>query len=482
MRNLREYDGGCSIPVGYEYLHRARNTVNSLADTEAGAKWPPPDLRTRQNYQRFSMKLYDGTYSAFRKFIALVDNSERELPYNMLKLNYFKRVVDSIVGLSFNNEITVSASDPTTTLALQQLVDRTHFVDSMRSCLMLTEIYGDSILRVNKTGVNVLPPYWGLKCVNSHDIDKVERIILYEYLYRPDSQDTAYAIRFEEHSSRGIYEFVRELNGTTLGNKIQVTYRGRVISSEGNFYELSKNTDNSTAIWCTLNNGVSIYGMSVLDDIKDIVFSLESLASMREYTVRENTQPFMVLGMSMFTTDEATGSYKLKKINDRYIIKDQSGDPVYLEWGGQNTVHARELQEDLMQNLYELSEISKVAMSGDYNGNVSADTIKTAAQSSTEKASRDLGKLWSYFQQALYTLARLNSIDVRLEDINIMFSVDRTMDDKTVAEVCKIFSEMGLLSSRTLRKKYLGYTDNQCDTEEQTILAEQSSSQRKEII
>ena len=449
----------CSLGV-------ARSVNNSVRQIKKGCVWPPSDLITRQRYQRFCMSLYDGLYAVNRKWVALVDNKEREIPFIMLQLNYFKRIADTVISLAFNNEVVVKADTPENTRQLQTIVDRTGFVDSIKQALLFAEIYGDTIIRVNSSGLNVLAPYNGMKDVNPHNVDEVDRVILFEYLFKDDDYSTSpFAVRFEVHEPGLLTEFVREYSGTTLGDRITIYYRGRWISKYGNKYA----TDTNTAIWCSLNRGNAIYGKSSFDSIRDVVFAIESNMSLRNYIIKDNAQPFIVLGMQMFTTDEQTGAYTLKRINDKYLIRDDSGDPMYLEWGANNIESARKLGEDLMQNLYELSEISKSVMSGDYNGQVANETLQTSAKSAEDRAGRDVGYLWTMFQKALHALATLNGMKLNQEDVSLEFSVNRTLSDKEISEIAETLASNSILSRRSILKKYYGYTDDQCNQEELLI-------------
>lgn len=464
------------VPPSINSLHVARKDLGGTHYIKSGCEWPPKDLIIRQRYQKFSMSLYTGEYAYFRKWIAIFDNIEKELPYTLLKLNYFKLIADKIVSLAFNNELLIKTGNEETDRQLQELCNRVGFEDSIRRALLFSEIYGDSIIRVYKDGINVLPPYFGIKNVSDHDIDNTESITLYEPL--TDTSGNVSAVRFEIHYKNRITEFVHSFNSGTLGSRIRYEYYGRVIPERGKTYYYPELDDVNTCQWCTLNKDISIYGTSAFDGIKDIVFSLESLVSARNYTIMDNAQPSLIVGLSMFATNEETGSYELKKIKDKYLIRDSDGEPKYLEWGGDNTVHARELQEDLMQNLYELSEISKSVMTGDYKGQVSNETLETSAKSATERASRDVGELWYQFRNALFSLARLNGIDISLENLTLTFNISRTLTDQEIAEIATTLQSNQMLSRRSILKKYFGFTDEQCDSEFSLIESESREQER----
>lgn len=462
-----------ATPPTIPTVSASRKFIGGRDIIRRGMSWPPGELQALNRYQKFSLSLYTGEYSYNRKWIAFVDNIEREIPYCLLKLNYFKLIADKVVSLAFSNELLIRTGSEETDRQLQKLCDRVGFEKSIKQALLYSEIFGDSVLRVYKDGINVIPPYWGIKNVSPYDIDEIESITLFEYLY--DESYNAYAVRFEIHYPESIVEFAHALEAGSLGPRISVKYQGRVISERGNRYRYPELGGINTCLWCSLNRDVSVYGSSAFDQIRDLVFTLESLTSQQTYIISDNTQPFLVMGMSMFTSNEETGQYELKKIRDKYLIKDSDGDPTYLEWGGDNIQHAANLSEDIMQSIYELSEISKSVISGEYSGQVTNETLQTTAKSAIDRAQRDVSDLWYQFRDALFVLAKLNGIDVNQDDLILTFNIDRSLSDTEIAEVVSTITGSKILSRKTILKKYFGFTDDQCD-EELRMIQEDSKS------
>lgn len=439
-----------------------------------GASWPPPSLAPLRWYQNFCMSLYTGDYAYNRKWIAFVDNVEREMPYCMLTLNYFKKVADTVVSLAFGNEIMISTGDKELDKQVKALADRLKFEIYIQKALLYSEIYGDAIIRVNKDGINVLPPLWGIKNVNQHNIDSTDSITLYDYLY--DEDGSLYGVYLETHYCDRVYRCIREYSGSSLGDQIAGRYQGSYIPQRGCWDRYPEFDGGSAAIWCSLNQGSSVYGTSAFNQIKDVVFAIESVFSLRNYITSENAQPFLIMGMSMFTTNEETGGYELKKINDRYLIKDSDGDPTYLEWGGENLQRAAELSEDLMQAFYELSEISKSVISGEYSGQVTMETLQTTAKSTIDRAQRDVTSLWYQFREALFIAARLNGIDIDRDQLTLSFNVDRALTDMELAQVAETLIASGVMSRETILQKYYGLTQEQARNEVNKVKGEDQSS------
>ena len=76
--------------------------------------------------------------------------------------------------------------------------------------------------------------------------------------------------------------------------------------------------------------------------------------------------------------------------------------------------------------MYELSEMGKTFLSGEYRGNISEETLNNTIKSAIDKGNRLLTELYSAFRDSLYCLCRLNGIDIKKSDINIQFNVGRT--------------------------------------------------------
>lgn len=80
----------------------------------------------------------------------------------------------------------------------------------------------------------------------------------------------------------------------------------------------------------------------------------------------------LVVGMSSLKTDETTGDYYLSVINGKYMVSRGGSDdvtPHYIEWDGKLDA-SRNVRDDLMSSFYELSEMGKTFLSGEYTGNI----------------------------------------------------------------------------------------------------------------
>lgn len=183
----------------------------------------------------------------------------------------------------------------------------------------------------------------------------------------------------------------------------------------------------------------------------------------------------LVVGMSQLKTDEITGDYYLSVINGKYMVQRGGSDidPHYIEWDGKLDA-SRNVREDLMSQFYELSEMGKTFLSGEYTGNISEESLNNIIKSAIDRGNRELNDIYPQLIKSLYVLCRLNDIDVKIDDLTIEFNVGRADDDKVVAEVSGLLVEQGILSRRTILGRYFGLNDDQADAELERIKQEQT--------
>ena len=150
---------------------------------------------------------------------------------------------------------------------------------------------------------------------------------------------------------------------------------------------------------------------------------------------------------------------------------DQGVKSVELDY---NLTNSENMIDMLLGFMYELSEMGKTFLSGEYSGNISEETLNNTIKSAIDKGNRLLTELYSTFRDSLYCLCRLNGIDVKKSDITIIFNVGRTDDDLKVSQICETLSNNKILSRRSIREKYFGMNSDQSDAEEMYIKAENS--------
>jgi hypothetical protein len=137
-----------------------------------------------------------------------------------------------------------------------------------------------------------------------------------------------------------------------------------------------------------------------------------------------------------------------------------------------NLTNSENMLGILKQFLYELSEMGKTFLSGEYSGNISEESLNNIIKSAIDKGNRLINEMYAGFVDSLYCLCKLNGIELKREDITIVFNVGRTDDDKAVADVCTTLVQNKILSKATVREKYYGYNKEQSDNEDLQIALE----------
>ena len=217
---------------------------------------------------------------------------------------------------------------------------------------------------------------------------------------------------------------------------------------------------------------MQLLGDKANDDIKDLVFAYEQLLTTSVYVARSDANPLLVSGMSFIQTDEETGEYKLKLVDGNVLLA--TGDdatPNYLK-KSDCIENIQEIQGEILEQIYALSEMSKILVSGEFGSNLSYDTLDLALKSICDKCERIKNSSWSGIRDALYVLCRLNGLNIERESLNIKFNIGRAV---TKQEMYKLFNDAtkdGAVSKRTARIEILGMSDDEADNEADIIKKE----------
>ena len=439
-----------------------------------GQQFPTNGIKARNACWKYYNRLYNGTYANNKKLIAKINSIDTEIPYSVIPVNMFKLTVSKLDSLFFSNEVSIKTGDIKRDERINRLVERTDFIKSLRKAFKIAEIEGDSCIKVYKDGASAFSPTHAFKVVDESNTSNTRAIVLYEYLTTDVgiNQKRITHIRFEVHQPNSIFEQVFEYLGDRVGKPVRYWYNGRWIPRSGREY--TTGLDMSLVQWLSLNEEADgIYGQSTFLDFKDIIFALESRLSSELWVEDNHEKPFLVLGAEMFLANEETGRYELKQINGKYLIShgNESAKPEYLTWDGK-LENSQQIREDFMSYFYELSELGKTFLSGEYTGNISEETLMNTIKSAIDRGNRDLMDFYTPARDALYCLCKLNGISLNKEDLVIDFNVGRSDDDKVVAEIIKTLHEAGVFSMGTLRAKYFGYNEKQSLEEDLKISQE----------
>ena len=461
------------------------NYDTDFSNINEGCVFPSLEVRDRNKKYKFNMRLFTGDYATNKQLVALVNDEYTKINYKVLPLNYFKLIVNKLDSLLFGNEVTITTGDVERDKIVTRLIEKTAWIKSIRQAVKYAEIYGDCPIKTGRHGVSVFAPKFAYKVIDSSDKNKVLGYVLRELIYQKEGSGkfgdiVSYVPKYIRIliSCKGYdYERVFEYKGSndygTLGNPVKYKYKDRWISKKGNYYWTDVK-DCETVQWLSVNTEEDgVYGSSAFDSVKELVFAIENRLSTENWVIDAHGKTLVLVGMSSLKTDEETGEYYLSVINGKYMVDKGGSDskPEYLTWDGKLT-ESKQVRDDLMDAFYELSEMGRTFLSGEYQGNISEESLNNIIKSAIDRGNRELNDLWHDIRKSLYVLCRLNNIDIRVEDINITFNVGRTDDDKIVADICEKLSSIGLFSKQTLLSKYFGYTEDDALAEFERIKSE----------
>lgn len=471
-----------NIYASYSRQMTKGNYDTDFSNLKEGSNFPSNEVLGRNSVYRFNMRLFNGEYAHNKRLIAMIDDVPTPINYKVLPINKFELVVNKLDSLLFGNEIVITTGDVNRDKEVIKLVERTQWIKGIRKAVKLAEIYGDACIKTGRFGVSPFSPLYAYKVLDESDKNNVVGYVLHELLYERNELRAGLNEYKPSHiriiiSSKGFdYERVYEYRGNnisgTLGKPVKYKYKDRWIPAKGKYYWTGIN-DCETVQWLSVNTEKDgVYGSCAFDSIKEIVFAIENRLSTENWVIDNHGKPLLLVGMTALTPNEQTGEYSPSIIGGKYMIKKGDGDkPEYLTWDGK-LENSKTIRDDLTETFYELSEMGRNFLSGEYKGNVSEESLNTMIKSALDRGNRDLNDLWYDIVKSLYMLCRLNDINVQLSDININFNVGRVDDTKVTSEICKTLGDMKLFSKKTLLSKFWGYSEDDALSEFERIQEE----------
>ena len=445
-----------------------------------GGAFPTAEMIDRASVYKFHRKEYSGEYAYEKRLIARVNGgAEETLPYKCISTNYFKLLTNKMCDLVFNTDISVKTGNAELDRITMRLIEKTGFVNSLRKAFKVCIAEGDVYLKAYKNGISVIPPDKAVLVVDKHDINNIKGVVLFEQI----TLNNMNYIRFEIHVPGKVFEIVKQYTNASIGESVSFTYRGRKIDKNGNWYDTGVD-DACLVTKASINSEIDgLYGNSIFADIQDIVFALEQRLSVNNSLLDSSMKPFLIVGMDMvesYEDDNGVEHKRLKLVDNGKLLISYDGDsnvkPVELNY---NLDASNEFIAVLKDHLYELSEMGKTFLSGEYSGNISEETLGNTIKSAIDKGNRLLTEMYSAYVDALYCLCRLNDIDIDKENLTIVFNIGRTDDDMKVAEIAEKLINTGLMSKQSIREKYYGYTAEQSQVEDKLIQQEKEPNDKQ---
>ena len=437
-------------------------TINTdLSFIKVGKQLPPANILKRNRAYNFNMKLFTGDYAKDKYLMIYSGGKWLRTEYKILPLHYFSLLINKLDSLIFNKEVTVTCGDAKKDEEIKNLLDRTDALKQIRKAFRKCEIFGDVVLKVGKNGINVINPNHCLKVVDEHDIEKVKYSVIYELLYETNNETKIPKyVKINIYGDDICFEQVFEYSGSylygTLGKPVRYRYKDRWIPRAGRSYKNPLGL--SPVQWFDVNNDEKVvYGESAFKTIKDIVFLLEERISTENYVISDNSHPYLAVSSSALRNDETTGKSYLAAI-DGNIIKMRDGEqvPQYINFDGKLD-NSRNIREDLESYFYEISEMSKAFLSGEYSGQISEESLNQIIKSAIDRGNRELNNIWEEARNAIYLLCKMNGINISLSDLNIIFNIGRADDNMKNAEISEKLINTGLMSRETVLQKFWSY-------------------------
>lgn len=409
------------------------------------------------NYRRYSGEYGDNRY------LKIIDNSgiEKQLPYKMLKINKFKLYTNKMDSLIFNRDPIIKTGDSERDKEIDRLVTRTNWWDGIRRAVKNVEILGDGCIKTYQHGCSSVNPKYGYKIVDSSDRNKVQAYVLYEYIDNT-------SIRIEMHFVGCIYEVVREYNGSSLCGAKRYQYKNRWIPVSGLWYNTG--VDIPLVQWLSLDS-IDSYGTSPYEDFAGLVHEIERRQTLELKVIDKHSEPILVVGMGTLRENEITGRVEEDITGSVCEVSPNGVVPQYITWDAK-TEASNKMIDRLFSEVYELTELGKTFMTGEYQGNVSDDTLSALVKSATDRANRHLWDMYHDINKSLYCLCRLNNIDISLSDISILF---QTGQSDSITEISKVVTERvgsGTMSIKTALQTFDGMTEEQALKEIEVIREE----------
>lgn len=449
---------------------------NDFSFLQYGHTFPSNEVKGRNIVYRYRHRQYTGEYSRNKKITVRKQDQEMEIPYKVLSVNYFKLLTNKMTDLVFNNELVIRSGDIERDKLILALVDKYNWVDSIRKGFKKATIFGDACLKTTPFIPSAFDPMYCFKVVNKSDINETIAYVLYEYLSeKRGNVDVITHIRFEIHFKGKIYECVKQFTAGTLGLSVDYTYRGRLIPKGGQWFDTG--IDEFMIQYISINQEADgVYGESLYTEITDIVYALEQRISTNKHLLDNSMAPILAVSGDVIQTDEQTGKRSLKLINGQFLVsrgENIDAKPVELTY---NLDQSNNFIEMLKTLIYELTEMGKTFLTGEYSGNISEESLNNIIKGAIDKGNRLITESYTAFRDSLYVLCRLNGIAINKEDISIQFNVGRADDDKTVADVSTTLITNKVLSKATVREKYYGMNKEQSEKEDIQIELENGSN------
>lgn len=449
------------------------NIETSFDVISSNSKFPSNPILLRNARYRVSENRFNGTYNKnVRVKVLDKDGTPHIVNWNMLTLNYYKNYTNKMDGLIFQNDPIIRTGNDDMNTRVNKLIEKTKWLKGIREAIRYLEIFGDVYIKTYKNGISAIKPYNCFTVVDSNDVNNILGHVLIDYIL--DDKNVISKVRFETHMENGyIYERVYKYNGVALGNPVKYTNKyGRTISENGSVTNNKIECSMIQHIKIDSSNGV--YGCSPYDDFSSIITELERRQTLGIKVLDAHTEPTVAVATGTLKENEVTGKVENDVIGNIVEVPFGSMLPTYIEWNGKLDENNKMI-DLLFSELYQISELGKTFMTGEYTGNISEESLNLLVKSAVDKANRHVFDIWYDVKESLYVLCKLNGINVDKEDINIAFNVGQSESNKIVSDIINSRVTSGTLSLESCLIKYEGLSKEQATLEIDKIKKERGN-------
>lgn len=444
---------------------------NMIAD---GQLFPTLDMCNRNARYRLNENRFNGSY-ANNKYLIVMDNAgnKKKIMWQQLKLNKFKLYTNKMDSLIFNREPTIKTGNSSKDKLINNLVERTGWVRGIRQAVRNMEIYGDAPIKTYSGGCSAFSPVNCFKVVDEFNKDNVIAYVLVEYI--KDSDNNIKHIRFETHLKGYVYERVYKYTGSTLGKSVRYKYDNRWINADGNTYSTGVNEFMIQWLACDVSED-TVYGQSPYEDFACLVHEAERRQTLNIKILDAHSEPMLAVGAGILRENEITGKVEAFDVLGNIVeVPNGMSNPEYITWDGK--LDSSEKMLDLLfSEIYEVTELGKTFMTGEYTGNISDDSLNDLVKSASDRANRHVWDIYYEVRKSLYVLCKLNDIDVTLEELNVTFRVGQSDGIKTIADVFNSRVEKGTVSVFTGLQEYYEYSEERATEEVNRIRVEKGGT------
>lgn len=439
-----------------------------------GQMFPTVDMCVRNAKYRLNESRFDGTY-ADRAVLVLRDTAgfKRYERWRSLKLNKFKLYTNKMISLMFNRDPIIKTGDASRDKVVNALVDKTGWVSGIIKAVKMMEKLGDAPIKTYSGGVSSFNPINAFKVVSDTNKEEALAYVLVDYI--KDDKGVIKNIRFETHFKGYVYERVFEYNGSQLGKPLRFKYKDYIIPVNGAWYDTG--VDEFMIQWLKCDGDV--YGQSPYEDFADLVHEAERRQTTNIHVLDAHSAPMVAVAMGTLRENEVTGKVEANDVLGNIIEIPNGGmKPEYITWDGKLD-SSEKMLDTLFSEIYELTELGRTFMTGEYQGNISDDTLNDLVKSAVDRGNRHVWDIYYEVRKSLYVLCRLNDIDIKIEDINIVFQVGQSDSIKTIADVFNSRVAAGTISRFTGLQIYDGLTEEQAREECDRIIKERGGTQNE---